>query len=117
MTDAIQENNSEKQLTISLVREILLDMFDEKNKKTLERLKKHEENLKSIIIDCKISSINRRLDKLTLDTNNHLTITNEVRSKTNDLTLSLEATENKKLKEELKNLRSDLKEKDWQLKN
>ena len=48
---------------------------------------------------------------------------NEVRSKTNDLTFSLETsqkiweTENKKLKEELTNLRSDLNEKDDYLKN
>ena len=51
----------------------------------------------------KISGINQRLDKLTLDINNSLTIINEVRTKTNDLTLSLETsqntweTENKKL--------------------
>ena len=48
---------------------------------------------------------------------------NEVRSKTNDLTFSLETsqkiweTENKKLKEELTNLKSDLNEKDDYLKN
>ena len=70
------------------------------------------------IIHDKISSINKRLDKLTLDTNNNLTTINEVRSKTNDLTLSWETSqniwesENKKLKEELTNLWSDLKEKD-----
>ena len=70
------------------------------------------------IIHDKISSINQRLDKLTLDTNNNLTTINEGRSKTNDLTLSWETsqntweTENKKLKEELTNLWSDLKEKD-----
>ena len=78
-------------------------MFQEQNQKTLEILKKHEENVMSIIND-KISSINQRLDKLTLDINNNLTIINEVRGKTNDLTLSLETsqniweTENKKLK-------------------
>ena len=41
-----------------------------------------------------ISSINQRLDKLTLDINNNLTIKNEVRSKTNDLMLSLETSQN-----------------------
>ena len=97
-------------------------MFQEQNKKTLERLKKHEENNTSIIND-KISSINQRLDKLSLDINNNPTIINKVRSKTSDLTLSLETsqnireTENKKLKEDLTNLRSDLKEKDFYLKN
>ena len=75
------------------------------------------------IINNKISGINQRLDKLTLDINNNLTIINKVRTKTNDLTLSLETsqntweTENKKLKKELTNLRSDLKEKDVYLKN
>ena len=55
--------------------------------------------------------------------NNNLTTINKIRSKTNDLTLSLETsqniweTENKKLKEELTNLRSDLIEKDGYLKN
>ena len=93
-----------------------------KIKKTLEILKKHEENVMSITSN-KISGINQRLDKLTLDINNSLTIINEVRTKTNDLTLSLETsqntweTENKKLKKELINLRSDLKEKDVYLKN
>ena len=78
-------------------------MFQEQNQKTLEIMKRHEENVTSIIND-KISSINQRLDKLTLDINNNLTIINEVRGKTNDLTLSLETsqniweTENKKLK-------------------
>ena len=73
-----------------------------KIKKTLEILKKHEENVMSITSN-KISGINQRLDKLTLDINNSLTIINEVRTKTNDLTLSLETsqntweTENKKL--------------------
>ena len=57
------------------------------------------------------------LNKLILDSNNNLTIINKVRSKTNDLTLNLETsqniweTENEKLKEELTNLRSGLKEK------
>ena len=97
-------------------------MFQEQNQKTLEIMKRHEENVTSIIND-KISSINQRLDKLTLDINNNLTIINELRGKTKDLTLSLETsqniwkTENKKLKEELPNLRSDLKEKDVYLKN
>ena len=92
-------------------------MFQEQNQKTLEILKKHKEKVTSIIND-KISNINQRLDKLTLDINNNLTIINEVRGKANDLTLSLETsqniweTENKKLKEELTNLRSNLKEKD-----
>ena len=55
--------------------------------------------------------------------NNNVTTLNEVRSKTNDLTWSLETsqniweTENKNLKEELTNLRSDLKEKDSYLKS
>ena len=103
MTDAIQEDNSDKQLSVSLIKEIFLNIFQEQNQKTLEILKKHEENVMSIIND-KISSINQRLDKLTLDINNNLTIINEVRGKTNDLTLSLETsqniweTENKKLK-------------------
>ena len=122
LTDAIQEDNSDKQLSISLIKEIFLNMFQEQNQKTLEILKKHEENVMSIIND-KISSINQRLDKLTLDINNNLTIINEVRNKTNNSSLSLETsqnvweTENIKLKEELTNLRSDLKEKDVYLKN
>ena len=90
--------------------------------KNTRNSKKHEENVMPIIND-KISSINQRLDKLKLDINNNLTIINKVRSKTNDLTLSLETsqniweTENKKLKEVLTNLRHDLKEKDVYLKN
>ena len=94
-------------------------MFEEQKEKTL---KKHEQNVTSII-NGKRSSINQRLGKLTLDINNNLTIMNEVRSKTNDLTFSLETsqkiweTENKKLKEELTNLKSDLNEKDDYLKN
>ena len=81
---------------------------------------KSEKVYKSLVQDC---SINQRLDKLTLDINNNLTTINEVRSKTNDLTLSLETsqniceTENKKLKEQLTNLRSNFKEKDGYLKN
>ena len=99
-----------------------MNMFEEKNKKTLEVLKKHQENVTSIINE-KISSINQRLDKLILNINNNLTVISEVRSKANDLTLCLEnsqnicKTENKKLKEELTNLRSNLKEKDNYLKN
>ena len=46
-----------------------MNMFEEQNKKALEILKKHDKNVTSIIID-KISSINQRLDKLTLDINN-----------------------------------------------
>ena len=72
-------------LSISLIKEIFLNMFEEQNKKTLEILKKHEQNVTSIIND-KISNINQRLDKLTLDINNNLTTINKVRSKTNDLT-------------------------------
>ena len=116
LTDAIQKGNSDKQLSISLIKEIFLNMFEQQNKKTLEILKKLKENVTSIIND-KISNIVQRLEKLTLDTNNNLTTINKVRNKTNDLTLSLETsqniweTENKKLKEELTNLRSDLREK------
>ena len=68
-------------------------MFREQNQKTREILKKHEEKV-ALIINDKISSINQRLDKLTLDINNNLTIKNEVRSKTNDLMLSLETSQN-----------------------
>ena len=68
-------------------------MFREQNQKTLEILKKHEEKV-ALIINDKISSINQRLDKLTLDINNNLTIKNEVRTKTNDLMLSLETSQN-----------------------
>ena len=118
---AIQEDN-DKQLSISLVKEICLNMFEEQNKKTVEMLKAHEENV-TLIIDNKLSSINQRLDKLAFDINNNLTLINEIRSKSDDLTLSLETSqsiwekENKKLKEELKNLRNDLNEKDDYLKN
>ena len=41
-----------------------------------------------------MSSINQRLDKLTLDINNNLLIKNKLRSKTNYLTLSLKTTQN-----------------------
>ena len=41
-----------------------------------------------------MSSINQRLDKLTLDINNILTIINEVRGKANNLTSSLETAQN-----------------------
>ena len=54
---------------------------------------KHEENVTSLIND-KISSINQRLDKLTLDINNNLRIINQVRNKISDLTLSLETSQN-----------------------
>ena len=84
LTDAIQEVTVTS-LSISLIKEIFLNMFEEQNKKTLEILKKHEQNVTSIIND-KISNINQRLDKLTLDINNNLTTINKVRSKTNDLT-------------------------------
>ena len=120
LIDAIQEDNREKQLSISFAKEFFLTMFTEQNMKTLEILKKHKENFISIITD-KIPSINQRLNKLTLDINSNLTITNNIRSKTNDL-MSLEIsqnnweTENKKLKEELKNLKRNLKEKDDYLK-
>ena len=116
LTYATQEDNSDKQLSTSLIKEIFMNMFEEQNKKTVEILKKYEKNVTSITND-KISSISQRLDKLTLDINNNLTKRKEVRSKTNELTLSFETsqslweTENKKLKQELTNLRSDLKEK------
>ena len=51
-----------------------------KIKKTLETLKKHEENVTSIIND-KVFSVNQRLEKLTLDINNKLPIINKVGSK------------------------------------
>ena len=88
MTDAIQEDSSGKQLSISLVKEIFLNMFEEQNNKTLEILEKREKNVTSIISD-KISSSNQRLG-----INNNLTIINEVKSKTNNLTLSLETSQN-----------------------
>ena len=65
---AIQEDNSENQLSVSLVKEILLDSFEERSKKTLKILEKREEKLTPIIND-KISSINQRLHKLILDIN------------------------------------------------
>ena len=92
MTDAIQKGNSDKQLSISLIKEIFLNLFEKQNKKTLEILKKLEENVTSIIND-KISGIIQRLDKLTLDINNNLTTTNKVRNKTINLTLSLETSQ------------------------
>ena len=33
LTDAVQEGNSDKQLSISLIKEIFLSMFEEQNKK------------------------------------------------------------------------------------
>ena len=68
LNDAIQEDNSDKQLSISFIKEIFLSMFQEQNQKTLEILKKHGENVTSIVND-KMPSINQRLDKLTLDIN------------------------------------------------
>ena len=88
---AIQEDN-DKQLSISLVIEIFLNIFEEQNKKTVEMLKAHEENVTSII-DNKLSSINQRLDKLAFDINNNLTSINEIRIKSDDLTLSLETSQ------------------------
>ena len=41
-TDLIEERNSDKQLSLSLIKESFLNMFEEQNKKTLEVLKKHE---------------------------------------------------------------------------
>ena len=76
---AIQEDN-DKQLSIRLVKEIFLNMFEEQNKKMVEMLKAHEENVTSII-DNKLSTINQRLDKLAFDINNNLPLINEVRSK------------------------------------
>ena len=92
-------------------------MFENLNKKTREILKKHKDNVTSIIND-KISSINQKLDII-----NNLTAINKVKSKTNDLTLSwensqnIQEAENKKLKEELTNLRDDLNKKDGYLKD
>ena len=36
LTDAIQEANSDKQLSISLIKEIFLNMFQEQNQKTVD---------------------------------------------------------------------------------
>ena len=55
------------------------------------------------IISDKISSINQRLDKLTLDINSNLTI-NEVRSEANDLTLGLGTSGKLKVKSWKKSL-------------
>ena len=64
LTYATQEDNSDKQLSTSLIKEIFMNMFEEQNKKTVEILKKYEKNVTSITND-KISSISQRLDKLT----------------------------------------------------
>ena len=79
---AIQEDN-DKQLSIRLVKEIFLNMFEEQNKKMVEMLKAHEENVTSIINN-KLSSINQRLDKLAFDINNNLTLINEIGSKSDE---------------------------------
>ena len=71
---AIQEDN-DKQLSIRLVKEIFLNMFEEQNKQMVEML-----NVTSLI-DNKLSSINQRLDKLAFDINNNLPLINEIRSK------------------------------------
>ena len=76
---AIQEDN-DKQLSIRLVKEIFLNMFEEQNKQMVEMLKAQEENVTSLI-DNKLSSINQRLDKLAFDINNNLPLINEIRSK------------------------------------
>ena len=82
LIDTIQEDNSDKQLSISLIKEIFLNMFENLNKKTRQIVKKHKDNVTSIIND-KISSINQKLDII-----NNLTAIDKVKSKTNDLTLS-----------------------------
>ena len=41
LNDAIQEDNSDMHLPISLIKEIFLKMFQEQNQKTLQILKKH----------------------------------------------------------------------------
>ena len=41
LNDAIQEDNSDMHLSISLIKEIFLKMFQEQNQKTLQILKKH----------------------------------------------------------------------------
>ena len=63
LSDAVQEDNSDKQLSISLIKIFLKNIFEEQKEKNL---KKHEENVTSIT-NGKISSINQRLGKLTLD--------------------------------------------------
>ena len=79
---AIQEDN-DKQLSIRLVKEIFLNMFEEQNKKMVEMLKAHEENVTSIINN-KLSSINHRLDQLGLDINNNPTLINETGSQSDE---------------------------------
>ena len=41
LNDAIQEDNSDMHLSISLIKEIFLKMFQEQNQKTLQILKKY----------------------------------------------------------------------------
>ena len=41
LNDAIQEDNSDMHLSIRLIKEIFLKMFQEQNQKTLQILKKH----------------------------------------------------------------------------
>ena len=79
---AIQEDN-DKQLSIRLVQEIFLNMFEEQNKKMVEMLKACDENVTSIINN-KLSSINQRLDKLAFDITNNLTLINEIGSKSDE---------------------------------
>ena len=42
LTDGMQEDNSDKQLTITLIKAIFLNIFEEQNKKTQKILKKRE---------------------------------------------------------------------------
>ena len=79
---AIQPDN-DNQLSICVVEEIFLNMFEEQNKKMVEMLKTHEENVTSII-DNKLSSINQTLDKLAFDIKNNLTLINEIKSKSEE---------------------------------
>ena len=82
LVTAIQEEN-DKQLSISRVKEIFLNVFEEQNKKMVEMLKAHEENVTSIINN-KLSSTNQSLGKLAFDINNNLTLINEIRSKSDE---------------------------------
>ena len=79
LTDSIQEDNSDKQVSISLIKDIFMNMFEEQNKNNTGN--NEETRRKCYVINDKISSINQRLDKLTLDIHNNLTIINKVRSK------------------------------------
>lgn len=58
LTDTMQEDNSEKQLSIILVKYFFWKHFGNENKKALEILMKHKKNIASII-NGKISSINQ----------------------------------------------------------